>query len=260
MSAHSRSLRRWITLLGGSLCLLVLVMATIIWRDGKNWNQTQSTRIEADSLVIQRAGFDNMQLSKIQGQWEFELPCKLSVNEPRLLPLLNALTPGAFQYTSSEVDLEAAGLLSPEAIITINDVEHRIGITDLGGERRYLQRGDSVELVPEWVLSLVNGGMSALAQLEIFTEPMSSLTVINDTAKDREITLPDELAVWQNLSAQQITSWPLPDMELTLDYQLQAVFANGQARAYSVYQNNSLAAIVPKEALCAYILSADALP
>lgn len=260
MSSHTRSLKRWTIILGTSLGILACAMIYIIWSDGQAKRTAPVANAEASTIRIHRDGFDDIQLAKTTGQWHLESPCKLFANEQRLSPLLSALTPGAHQYSSGEVDLQAAGLLSPKAIIYINDVEHRIGNTDLDGQRRYVQRGDVVEFIPEWVLSLVNGGVTALARLEIFTEPLSTLTLTDESGISRKLTLPDELAKWQTITAQQISTWPLPVVELSTPYQLQTSDSGGATRSFSVYQNDSLTAIRLDGAQCAYILSADALP
>lgn len=260
MSSHSRSLKRWTAILGAALCLLVFTMAYLIWRDGQARNEALLTEVDVLNIRIQREGFDDIQLTKINDQWQLEAPCNLAANEQRLTPLLGALAPGAHQYAATEVDLDAAGLINPDAIVYINDIEHRIGSTDLNGERRYVQRNNTVVFAPEWILSLVNGGVTALAQLEVFAKPLSGLTIISGNGESRNLTLPDDLMIWQNLTAQQIATWPLPDVELTSEIKLQTVDGNGLERMYSVYTDDSLTAIRLDGAACAYILPADALP
>ncbi|MFK7862207.1 MAG: hypothetical protein AB8B64_25600 [Granulosicoccus sp.] len=260
MDNHSHSLKRWIIMLGASLCVLVSIMVFLIWRDGQSTGSASLSNADVTNIIVQRIGFDDIRLSKTEGQWQLDSPCRLTANAQRLSPLLSALTASAFQYTANEVDLEAAGLTSPQAVIFINDVEHRIGNTDLNGDRRYLQRGNIVEFTPEWVLSLVNGGVTALAQLEVFTEPLSSLSITDDRGKSKTVTLPEELVRWQNLSARQIATWPLTDVNLPMKNQLRSTDSSGSMRSYTVHTNDSLTAIRLDDAPCAYILSADDLP
>jgi len=85
-----------------------------------------------------------------------------------------------------------------------------IGEKDLSGGYRYLQQGSTVTLIPEWVLSLVNSGLTGVAELAIFHDDLIALersdhNAATDTAAfDRE-----NLA---NLSANQIVLWPIPVM------------------------------------------------
>ncbi|MFK7993066.1 MAG: hypothetical protein AB8B87_02950 [Granulosicoccus sp.] len=260
MSTHSRSLKRWTGILGSLLGILLSSMIFIIWQDNQAKDTATQDTVAASRIRIHRDGFDEIQLAKNNGRWQFESPCQLLANEQRLTPLLNALKPGAHQYTANEVDLEAAGLITPNAIVYINDTEHRLGNTDLKGERRYVQRGNVVEFAPEWVLSLVNGGVTALATLEIFPEPLSKLSITDDSDAKIETTLPDKLAIWQNISAQQIVTWPLQDMTSTAGYQIDTIDDKGGIRSFSVYNNDTLTAIKPDDAQCAYILSKGSLP
>lgn len=260
MSSHTHSLKRWTAILGTTFCMLVSGMLYVIWRDGQTDKDTSTANVEILDIRVLREGFEEIQLSKIEEQWQIESPCKLTANEQRLSPLIGVLTPDTHLYTASEVDLDAAGLTNPKAIVYINGVEHRIGNTDLHGERRYVQRDNVVIFAPEWVLSLINGGVTAFAQLEIFSEPLSRMIINDDRGNSRDLDLPDELTLWQNLSAQQISTWPLPDAGSTQHYQIQAIDTNNNKHLYTVYENESLTAIRLDGAACAYILPADALP
>jgi len=259
-TSHTRSLKQWTTALSIGLCVLLSAMGYLIWSDSRTGKTTSTAEIEASSIRIQRDGFDDMRLAKKNELWQFESPCKMMANEQRLSPLLDALAPAAHQYAASEVDLEAAGLLDTQTIIYINETEHRIGDTDLSGERRYLQRGNTVEFTAEWVLSLVNGGVTALAQLEIFPAGLTRVTVTGDSGMSKVLSLAEDLALWQDLTAQQIAPWPLAEIEMNAAYKVQTVDAGGQNQSYTVYSNDSLTAVMVDDAQCAYLLPADALP
>lgn len=263
MSSHTRSLQRWTQLLAGIFCVLALSMSYLIWRD---WQKRDAVApaAEATSIRIQRDGFDDIQLSKRNETWYLDAPCSLPANLQRLEPLLGALTPGAHQYTASEVDLEAAGLIAPLAIVYINGVEHRIGNTDLNGDRRYVQRGNSVTFVPEWVLSLVNGGVTALANLEVFSEPLSNMSVVMTDGTSTTLSSAENIDAWQALTAQQIVTWPLPaedeNSQIDAAYTLKPTDLSDRTQVLTVYESESFTALHRAEDACAYILPADALP
>ena len=85
------------------------------------------------------------------------------------------------------------------------------GAADVSGERRYAMLGERVLLVPEWVLSLVNGGVSAFADLSVFGESIASLHI----GIDGDEAAPIDATDWQTITASQIVDWPIADMPLT---------------------------------------------
>lgn len=259
LSSHGRTVKRWALVLSVTFGVLSSAMVYLIWRDGQSHDALVPSS-EASSILIQRTDFDDVQLSKNDGQWRIEAPCSLAANEQRLEPLLGALTPGAHQYQSGEVDLEAAGLDTPLAIVHINGIEHKLGNTDLSGDRRYVQRGDVVEFVPEWVLSLVNGGVTALATLEIFAKPLVSIKLIKGNGMNLMVDSAGEPEVWQDITAQQIVTWPQPDNDPEVSYTLQTTATDGMQQSFAVFKTDAFVALQLEGAACAYILPADALP
>lgn len=189
--------------------------------------------------------------------WTIIEPCELPANPQRLHPLLDALTPSAHSYAAADVDLDTAGLTHPEAVIELDGQRLLLGRTDLSGDRRYARNGDRVQFVPEWVLSLVEGGLSALASLDIFPQPLTGLEVKDAPGND------GELADWQALTAVQIVTWPLQDGEqATASHELLARFGDydGQARKLALHVYPSYAALRYENAQCAYILPVSSLP
>ena len=267
MSSHTRSLRRWTQLLTGVFCVLTVLMVYLIWSDTRQ-SQSIAPIVDANRIRIQRTGFDDIQLSKRDNVWQLDAPCSIPANQQRLEPLLSALAPGGHQYTTSDVDLEAAGLIAPLAVVHINEIEHRIGNTDLNGDRRYVQRGKSVVFVPEWILSLVNGGVTALASLEVFPEPLGSMQVLMADGSSVTLDNAEALDPWQILTAQQIVSWPLPEddasnlAEATFTLQPRDLQEQEQEQeqTITVHEGESFIALHRADAECAYILPAESLP
>ena len=261
MSTHTSVLRRWLAILSTLFIILALTMIYLLWRDKQSIAPPLINNANASTIRIERNGFDEISLTKSDASWSITMPCKIPANAQRLEPLLGALTPGAHHYNASEVDLNAAGLVSPHAIVTIDEIKHSIGNTDLNGNRRYVQRGNQVAFVPEWVLSLINGGMSALAELTIFPGLIEELTLTNEQGTETVVTSPEDLQAWQNLSAQQIITWPPKDIAVPQPtLHLQAVMANGIDLLYSVYHTERFTALTVNDMHCAYIVPLDTVP
>jgi len=261
MSTHTQQLQRWIVILGASLLLLIGAMAFLMWQDKQQLPQSTVHHSDATQIRIQRQGFVDIHLSKTAELWQIDNPCTISANEQRLEPLLGALTPGPHLYNASEVDLEAAGLLTPQAIVFINETEHRIGNTDLHGERRYQQIGNKVGFIPEWVLSLVNGGITAFAKLRVLPDAIDSLVLVDSDGVETQISSTEDIQQWKDISAQQIVSWPTDDFRneepaMTLLATTQA----GDELGFSIYHTERYTAITSQAADCAYILPLDSLP
>ena len=270
MSSHTQLLQRWIAVLLAAIGILATLMMYQLWRDSQTDLQLPPGNVDASTIRIEREGFEDITLARNGASWSIKTPCELSANEQRLEPLLGALTPGVHQYEASEVDLQAAGLVSPLAIVTINETAYRIGNTDLSGERRYVQRGNQVAFVPEWVLSLVNGGITALADLAVFAEPIEQLTLTDDQGSEIVLSTADQLRPWQDLSAQQIITWPPEDTAPQPSLQLSASATNGDSLLYTVYNTEKFTALkltgktLAGKTLagksCTYILPLDTLP
>ncbi|MGQ7846844.1 hypothetical protein ACUNV4_20335 [Granulosicoccus sp. 3-233] len=262
---HSQKIQR--LLYTGCLLLVVLLclIAFVWWSDQHSSRQTQAIAYSGQSLRIERPGFATIALTRQEDeQWRIVEPCPLPVNDQRLQPLLDALAPAAHGYASSEVDLDAAGLLDPAAVVYLDEQRLVLGGTDLSGERRYLQRGERVEFVPEWLLSMLNGGLSALAVLEVFPTGLDALSALSSPTDD--MTLPalnltaDSLEQWRTLSAQQIVSWPLADSETAIAARHLEADIAGQRTPLTLHDFQHFLALRFENAACAYIMPRTSLP
>lgn len=259
MISRSQKMKRQVWL--ASLILLVLTSAVffVTWNDHKTDPETRSTEFIARSLRIMRTGFADMALQRDDtGQWLMSEPCKLSVNNRRLNPLLNALASSTHQYNAADVDLEAAGLTPPKAILVLNGQRIEIGDADLSGDRRYIMRGQSVQFAPEWILALINGGLSAIASPTLFTDPLTSLAEIRG---EQIIELDaEEIAAWQSVSAQQIVSWPEVSLGTPLSSQTIQAKTSKNTNTLSVHHYQQLIAVQVNNEACAYIVPGESLP
>lgn len=159
-------------------------------------------------IRIERPGRPEISLKRQGDSWQLTRPYILAANVQRIEPLIGALSAHAEGYEKSEVDLVAAGLEQPLATVSIDERSYALGATDVSGERRYAMLGERVLLVPEWVLSLVNGGVTAFADLNVFSASIASLHISVDGGDAQPGEFPD----WQAITASQIVDWPIADM------------------------------------------------
>lgn len=245
------------------LVVLLSIVVIVLWTDARHAASALPARAEVQRVRIQRPDFPDMVLqADTAGQWSMTEPCLLPVDTQRLQPLLGALAPATHSYAAADVDLETAGLLQPQAVIIMNDQALALGLTDLSGERRYLQRGERVEFVPEWVLSLVNGGLSAMASLAIFPQTLDELVVLtNSDTQPASLTVQaDQLPAWQALAAQQIVTWPLQDAEPPAESHTLIGRAGNQELKLTLQVYRRYAALRFENAGCAYLLPTSSLP
>lgn len=277
---RARRERRLALGLGIALAILLAGIALILRHDARPTDGSVPARsADVSHLTIERPGRPDIALERIAGDWRVTSPCALDADDGRVTPLLEALADTTLSYPAGEVDLEAAGLLEPLATVRLDELSVKLGATDLGGERRYAQRGRTVMLVPEWTLSLANGGLSALARLALLDEAPTALRrvalpddsldmpsgALPGAAPDRAPeTTPEatpDTAPWGTLTASQIVPWPVPDAPpATRRTRLEAVFASGATRRLDLEGNARWTSIRIDDGACAHIVGNAALP
>lgn len=241
--------------------MLCAAIAWVVWHDQKPVRMAISNanvhRATVNTVRIVRDGHPEFALSRSAEQWRMTHPCDMDVNEARLDPLLNLASAPVHSYAASEVDLEAAGLLSPQASVFFNDTELAIGQPDLAGDRRYVQRNDRIEFAPEWVLSLITGGITAFADLSLFPSQLQSLTLTRADGNTRALNP----AEWQELTATQIVTLPLPDTDTPSNsWTLTALLANGTRLLMTMLRYPSYVAFINDNKDCALLLTAASVP
>jgi hypothetical protein len=261
MASRQQTIKRWVVIASSTLVVLIAGIANVQLsesrqRDALN-NERQNIQNTLQNLVIKRPGKLDIKIQAIDDQWQIHEPCTIAVNQKRLQPLLSIISPAAFSYDAAEVDLDAAGLINPLATLVANDQHIDIGNTDLSGERRYVKRGERVEFIPEWILPLLDGGLSALSTLEVFDVVIT--TVIIDKLEDKPNTISEDPANWQQLTAHQIAPWPLIDNALIQDQYSVIIKSGTGEKRLQVFTTAAYAALVFEGARCAYFLPNDAL-
>lgn len=261
MISRQQSIKRWVIIASATLVVLIAGIAAVLRSESRQRNepnrQDLTEHSSPESITIKRPGKTDIKIRANPTQWQIHEPCTLTVNQQRLEPLLSILKPAAFSYAARQVDLEAAGLTTPLATLISNKQRIDIGHTDLSGERRYIKRGERVEFIPEWILPLLDGGLSALSVLNIFDEDIISVEI--DSLTDKPLRLSDDPTNWQKLTAQQITPWPLTGhTPLQAQYSVAISSKHGNKRL-QVFTTTDYIALVFDGARCAYLLPNAAL-
>lgn len=142
------------------LLCLVLWISNLLWRE--NVKRQAVATPQATHILIEQANQAELEFAQHDGQWQMLKPSKQPAITERLEPLLRLVViPPDSSYASIEVDLNAAGLTEPLARITIDETIILLGQKDNTGNRRYAMQQETVYFVPEWMLSLIQGGPNA---------------------------------------------------------------------------------------------------
>jgi hypothetical protein len=160
-TARSRR-KKTLLLLSFILLILLLFIFNSIWSDrAKRSGEASSI---TNSITIVQTGKPDIKMERIGSGWRMLQPEELPVLAERITPLLKIKDVPDSAYAADEVDLTAAQLANPLASITIGQHTILLGAKDVSGERRYAMQENRVYFVPEWTLSLIQGGAQAFAK------------------------------------------------------------------------------------------------
>ena len=182
--------------------------------------------------------------------WRIGAPCSLAASDARVAPLLEALEAARAARDAREVDLAGAGLVSPVATLVVDDRTIDIGGPDLSGARRYLLADKAVGFAPEWLGSLVGGGMTA------FAEPRIVDGIVHAVDGD-----PATAEAWSALEAVQTLEWPVKDMPTVVaERRTTLELVDGKGIEFDITSTEAWHAIRTDGAACARIVGVDELP
>lgn len=248
--------RRLALALGAVLAALLAVIAGVLRQE----RHARAPALLPDANAVTRVEIERpdratITLARDGEAWRVVAPCALAANAARIGPLLDALALEGPSYAAGEVDLAAAGLDAPAATLRLDGREVLLGGSDLSGERRYARRGERVALVPEWVLPLVDGGLSALADPLLFDTAPEALRRVEPAPAALDATS------WADLAARQIVPWPLVEAPpATARATLLATLDDGSERRLEIESNASWSAIRVDGGGCALLVDVTALP
>jgi len=199
--------------------VLLLLLLGIAYELKQSSTTTAPIRRVEDitKITIERQGAATIEL-ELHDSWRITAPIQMQANDQRIVPLLTVYTNPDPGYALSDVDLAATGLDKPKATLSFNGYVIDIGNVAIDGGRSHARHGERVSFVPDWVLSLVNGGISAFADLTVWGESLQSIKLDDGTELDSVA-----LVEARSLSAQQLVLWPRDDAPATLSvHQVQA--------------------------------------
>lgn len=200
----------------GLLFLLGALVAAILWLELSPVEQRYAPNAEIQKISIKRDGHDTIVLDKNAGVWTLTAPFKLNANAVRIEPLLTLIPGNETGYSPAEVDMAATGLLDSTTSITLNNETIKLGKPGTDGDRRYALINEQVFLLPEWVWSLVHGGVTAFADLTVFTDLPDTLYLHPNDGFDNPRIYPVSARAWRNLQADKII--PKPKMTQPSSY------------------------------------------
>lgn len=263
--------------IGIAAAVLLTLGGGILWQ-ALSGHRSES-RIKLDDIGdirIERTGQPGLLLRNVDDDWRIVQPWPLPANRQRIEPLLSALTMGGKGYAPREVDMAATGLAKPDVVLHIDDTRIEIGATDASGARRYARRHGRIVLIDDWLTSLIDGGVTAMARLTPFDESLSGVTVsmLTSDSVDRPdntrapaAASADEpfahvrLNDWQALAARQIVKWPIDD-DATERWQatLEASLDDAKPRTFRLVQTGRYTALHPRGSGFAYVFANEDLP
>lgn len=190
--------------------VFALLLSVIWWIEFGQTPATTMTNADINKIVITRNGHADIVLARENAAWRMTKPYALKANAQRIEPLLSLGLANFAGYDIAEVDMAASGLIAPDATITVGTRTFQLGLTDAQGERRYALVDNKVSFVPEWVWSLVHGGVTAFADLNVFAEFPADVYLHSDDVAgndnvERNLGNVDE---WRVLQADKIVAWP----------------------------------------------------
>ncbi len=262
---------------------LLLLAGAISWQAfSEHKPDTKITLEDVEEIRIERVGHPEMVLHGEDEVWRIAQPWSLPANRQRIEPLLSALAMGGNGYAPDEMDMEATGLANPEVTLQIDDIRIEIGAPDVDGTRRYARRDGRIVLIDDWVASLIDGGVTAMARLTPFDESLKDVQASMmepATDQDRLATkatnsmpgstmarsgepyanlTPDD---WQSLSARQIVAWPIEDAAaVQAQASLRATTGSGGSRGYELIQTVRYTALHPLGTGFAYVFANEDWP
>lgn len=184
--------------------MFAVLLGVIGWMEFGDKQTPVQENDAINRIVIKRSGHDDIELVRNNTGWQMNQPYAIVANTQRIEPLLSLGSARFEGYETEEVDMTAAGLITPSASVIIGTREFSLGNTDAQGERRYTLVDNKVSFVPEWVWSLIHGGATAFADLTVFHVLPETLymsngkTVWEQTNRDS----------WLELQADKIVPWP----------------------------------------------------
>lgn len=214
-------------------------------------------------ISIARKDSPTIELQKQDNQWWITSPLRIPANDQRIIPLLTVYTNPDLGYSIDSVDLVATGLDDPDVSLSFNDYHVAIGKQALDESKRHALHGNRVRFVPDWVLPLLQGGISAVADLTVFGDELSAITVGSKESThtgNGESLDQASITAAKALTAQQFVQWPRPEQPTILNEYNAEVTVAGENTRWAMFTTDRYVAMQPANSNYAYVLPISDAP
>lgn len=252
--SHSakRDLLTWALLLF-FLALLAIILV-LQWQTKCENLVLSRTAQSVSRIVIERKDHPTIVLEK-EDQWWITSPLRMPANDQRITPLLTVYTNPDLGYPIDSVDLMATGLQDPDVNLYFNDYRVSIGNQAIDEAKRHALHGDRIRFVPDWVLPLLQGGISAVADLTVFGNELNAITLSSGDSIDDAA-----LGNAKTLTAQQFVQWPRPEPpEISSQHEV-SVNVSGVNTPWVMFKTERYIAMLPDNANYAYVVPLSDAP
>lgn len=117
---------------------------------------------------IERPGRESVSLAKESGHWFVTAPVKARANDFRINALLAVVQASSHtRFKAAGEDLGKFKLAPPRARLKLNDTEIKFGDVDPVNDRRYVQVGDMIHLIPDFYFQHVTAGVADFVSLSL---------------------------------------------------------------------------------------------
>lgn len=219
------------------------LIALTIFEPGKDDapNATLLTELDAKQIhqiIIQSLGRPEIQLQKVDKQWEMLSPFSASANQERLNQLLYLLTAKSqASYPAEQTDTQQLQLDAPSLTLQFNNTRFKFGGTAPLGDSRYVLIDNTVHLITDRYSHLVRNAATDLVSPTLLNtnDPITTLDLPTvslalrdgqwqiDKPQSQKIENPDHvqqlLAEWRHaraFSVQPLTPTPQALEAITL--------------------------------------------
>jgi len=205
-------------------------------------------------IAIERKDHATIILEK-EDRWWITSPIRMPANDQRIIPLLTIYTNPDLGYPIDSVDLVATGLQEPEVNLSFNDYQVGIGHQAIDETKRHALHGDRIRFVPDWVLPLLQGGVSAVADLTVFGDELSAITLSSGESLDEA-----SLDQAKTLTAQQFVQWPRPEPPEISSQHEASVQVAGVNTSWVMFKTDRYVAMLPDNSAYAFVLPLSDAP
>ena len=165
--------KRWIF---NYLLLFLIILMTWVGQPNKSKPEIH-TLLTTHAKDIDRVKIETkketLSFKKEHNQWYLTEPVQWlasNINLKRIVSLADVKPPSSLP--SNQIDLSTLGLGFPKAAVTLNKDTVTFGDTNQIGSRRYVLNNNTVHLIPDNHLAIINLGLTGLINKSLIAKPI----------------------------------------------------------------------------------------